>query len=158
MLNVEPTKPLAVPQPATTSAPRRWVRHVGPERTPEGDPAPQGSSTASQLLAEGQQRFDTGDIDGALRSARSAIHAGGGAAAHLLAGRALAKKSQLQDAEHELAIAARLDPTNALAAQRLQEIRERLRATVALPGATPVPPVPERPLPEPAPPPDPPSP
>jgi hypothetical protein len=133
MLSVEPTKPLAVPPPATTSAPRRRVRHVGSERTPEGDPAPRASSTASQLLAEGQQRFDTGDIDGALRAARSATRAGGGAAAHLLAGRALAKKSQLQGAEHELAIAARLDPTNALAAQRLQEIRERLRATIASP-------------------------
>ena len=129
----EPSEPLAVQPPASTSAPRRRVRHVGSERTPEVDPASPGSSTTSQLLAEGQQRFETGDIDGALRTARSAIRAGGGAAAHLLAGRALAKKSHLQDAEHKLAIAARLDPTNALAAQRLQEIRERLRATMASP-------------------------
>ena len=90
-------------------------------------------SAAADLLAEGQRRFDTGDVDGALRSARAAIRAGGGAPAHLLAGRALGKRNELQDAERELAIAVRLDPTNALAAQRLREIRERLRNTVAAP-------------------------
>ncbi len=133
MPSAEPSESLALQPPASTSAPRRRVRRVGSERMPEVDPASPGPSTTSQLLAEGQQRFDTGDIDGALRSARSAIRVGGGAPAHLLAGRALAKKSQLRDAEHELAIAARLDPTNALAAQRLQEIRERLQATTSSP-------------------------
>lgn len=92
-----------------------------------------GPEAAASLLADGQRRFDTGDIDGALRSARAAIRAGGGAPAHLLAGRALGKQSQLQDAERELAIAVRLDPTNALAAQRLREVRERLRAAVSAP-------------------------
>jgi len=35
--------------------------------------------------------------------------------------------------EAELAIAVRLDPTNAFAAQRLREIRERLRTTTTGP-------------------------
>jgi hypothetical protein len=51
----------------------------------------------------------------------------------LLAGRALGKLNQLQDAERELAIAVRLDPTNAFAAQRLREVRERLRSTLMVP-------------------------
>lgn len=54
-------------------------------------------------------------------------------AAHLLAGRALGKKNQRQDAKRELAIAVRLDSTSTLAAQRLRGIRERLRATIASP-------------------------
>ena len=120
------------PTPAASS-PRRRVRGIGFDRTPEVDPPSPDPSVPADLLAEGQERFDTGDIDGALRTSRSAIRAGGGAPAHLLAGRALANKNQLQDAERELAIAVRLDPTNALAAQRLREIRERLRATTAVP-------------------------
>jgi serine/threonine protein kinase len=119
--------------PANASPPRRRVRSAGAERAPGVGPSSPGPSSTAQLLAEGQQRFDTGDIDGALRSARSALRAGGGAPAHLLAGRALAKKNQLRDAERELATAARLDPTNVLAAQRLREIRERLQATAASP-------------------------
>ena len=126
-----PERVPAQPSVSTSSA-RRRVR-TGSDRAPGVGPSSPGPSTTAQLLAEGQQRFDTGDIDGALRSARSALRAGGGAPAHLLAGRALAKKNQLRDAERELATAARLDPTNALAAQRLREIRERLQATIASP-------------------------
>ena len=95
--------------------------------------APTDPSASADLLADGQRRFDTGDVDGALRSARAAIRSGGGAPAHLLAGRALGKLNQLQDAEHELAIAVRLDPTSAFAAQRLREIRERLRTATSAP-------------------------
>lgn len=90
-------------------------------------------SAAADLLADGQRRFDMGDVDGALRSARAAIRSGGGAPAHLLAGRALGKLNQLQDAERELAIAVRLDPTNTLAAQRLRDVRDRLRTTMTAP-------------------------
>jgi hypothetical protein len=94
---------------------------------------PVDPSASADLLADGQRRFDTGDLDGALRSARAAIRSGGGAPAHLLAGRALGKLNQVQDAERELAIAVRLDPTNAFAAQRLREVRERLRTTMTAP-------------------------
>jgi hypothetical protein len=45
----------------------------------------------------------------------------------------LGKLNQLQDAERELAIAARLDPTSAFASQRLREVRERIRATTISP-------------------------
>ena len=115
------------------SAPPRKAKAAAPARAAEIARAPADSSAAADLLADGQRRFDTGDLNGALQSARAAIRAAGGAPAHLLAGRALAKLSQLQDAESELAVAVRLDPTNALAAQRLREVRDRLRATVAAP-------------------------
>ena len=123
-----PENALPVPAQAApkTSAPRR-VRAPAPERAPEMNRAAADPSASANLLADGQRRFDTGDVEGALRSARAAIRAGGGAPAHLLAGRALGKLNLLQDAEHELAIAVRLDPTNAFAAQRLREN----------PGATP---------------------
>lgn len=111
----------------------RKVRAAAPGRAPEIDRAAIDPSAAADLLADGQRRFDTGDVDGAVRSARSAIRVGGGAPAHLLAGRALGKLNQLQDAERELAIAVRLDPTNAFAAQRLREIRERMRASTLPP-------------------------
>jgi hypothetical protein len=127
------TGPVAGPPAARTGPPARRVRSAGPVRAHETDPDSPGPSVSADLLAEGQQRFDTGDIEGALRSARAAIRAGGGAPAHLLAGRALGKKDQLQDAERELAIAVRLDPTNAFAAQRLREIRERLRTALTAP-------------------------
>jgi len=128
-------KPGSAPLPAppnTSAAPRR-VRVVAPARAPEIDRTQADPSTSADLLAEGQRRFDTGDVDGALRSARAAIRAGGGAPAHLLAGRALGKLNQVQDAERELAIAVRLDPTNAFASQRLREVRERIRATITAP-------------------------
>jgi hypothetical protein len=124
-----PSKPAPAPVPAlpkASPAPRK-VRAAAPERAPDVDRVVVDPSAAADLLAEGQRRFDTGDVDGALRSARAAIRSGGGAPAHLLAGRAFGKLNQLQDAEHELAIAVRLDPTNAFAAQRLREVRERLR-------------------------------
>lgn len=129
-----PENALPVPAQAApkTSAPRR-VRAPAPERAPEMNRAAADPSASADLLADGQRRFDTGDVEGALRSARAAIRAGGGAPAHLLAGRALGKLNLLQDAEHELAIAVRLDPTNAFAAQRLREIRERLRTTTTAP-------------------------
>jgi len=125
--------PPPVPAPPKTSPAPRRVRVVTPERTPEIDRTRADPSTSADLLAEGQRRFDTGDVGGALKSARAAIRAGGGAPAHLLAGRALGKLNQLQEAEGELAIAVRLDPTNAFAAQRLREVRERLRATMTAP-------------------------
>ncbi len=130
-----PPKPGSAPLPAppkTSAAPRR-VRVVAPTRAQEIDRAQADPSTSADLLAEGLRRFDTGDIDGALKSARAAIRAGGGAPAHLLAGRAFGKLNQLEDAERELAIAVRLDPTNAFASQRLREVRERLRATITPP-------------------------
>jgi serine/threonine-protein kinase len=129
----------ATPAPAPVqvvpkaSAPPRKAKAAAPARSPETARAAADPSAAADLLADGQRRFDTGDLNGALQSARAAIRAGGGAPAHLLAGRALAKLNQLQDAESELAVAVRLDPTNAFAAQRLREVRERLRATVAAP-------------------------
>lgn len=125
--------PVRVEPTPAASPPRRRGRDTGSDRPPKVDPASSGPSVPADLMAEAQQRFDTGDIDGALRTSRSAIRAGGGAPAHLLAGRALAKKNQLQDAERELAIAVRLDPTNALAVQRLREIRERIREMIAPP-------------------------
>ncbi len=118
--------------PKASPSPRR-VRTAEPGRALEIDRVAADPSTAADLLAEGQRRFDTGDIDGALRSARAAIRSGGGAPAHLLAGRALGKLNQLQDAEREFGIAVHLDPTNALAAQRLREVRERLRSTITAP-------------------------
>jgi serine/threonine-protein kinase len=130
-----PSEPAPVPVQApskTSSAPRK-SRVAAPERAPEISRVAVDPSAVADLLAEGQRRFDTGDIDGALGSARAAIRAGGGAPAHLLAGRALGKLNQLPDAERELAIAARLDPTNAFAAQRLREVRERLRSTMVAP-------------------------
>ena len=129
-----PENALPVPAPPApkTSAPRR-VRAPAPERAPEMTRAAADPSASADLLADGQRRFDTGDVEGALRSARAAIRSGGGAPAHLLAGRALGKLNLLPDAEHELAIAVRLDPTNAFAAQRLREIRERLRTTTTAP-------------------------
>jgi eukaryotic-like serine/threonine-protein kinase len=130
-----PTAPASVPShpgvPAKAIQSSRRARVAGNPQ--DGGAETIGPDAAANLLADGQRRFDTGDIDGALRSARAAIRAGGGAPAHLLAGRALSKQTQLQDAEREFAIAARLDPTNALAAQRLREVRERLRAAVSAP-------------------------
>lgn len=119
------------PLPKTGPTPRK-VRAAAPER-PEMNRASADPSAAADLLADGQRRFDMGDVDGALRSARAAIRSGGGAPAHLLAGRALGKLNQLQDAERELAIAVRLDPTNTLAAQRLRDVRDRLRTTMTAP-------------------------
>jgi Protein kinase domain len=129
-----PEKALPVPAQAApkTSAPRR-VRTAASERAPELSRSPIDPSASADLLTDGQRRFDTGDVDGALRSARAAIRSGGGAPAHLLAGRALGKLNQFQDAERELAVAVRLDPTNPLAAQRLREVRERLRTTMTAP-------------------------
>jgi serine/threonine-protein kinase len=135
---IVPARP-ATPAPAPVqalpqaSASPRKAKAATPARAPETARAPPDPSAAADLLADGQRRFDTGDLNGALQSARAAIRAGGGAPAHLLAGRALAKLNQLQDAESELAVAVRLDPTNAFAAQRLREVRDRLRATVATP-------------------------
>ena len=128
----------AAPRPRATrreSPRRRPVAFAERSSRSGGHPILDGAgpSDASDLLARAQQRFDTGDIEGALQSARAAIRAGGGAPAHLLAGRALGKQNQLQEAERELAVAVRLDPTNAFAAQRLREVRERIRATIAPP-------------------------
>ena len=118
--------PVPVQALRKASVPSRKAKAAAPGRAPEIDRAPTDPSAAADLLADGQRRFDTGDVEGALQSARAAIRAGGGAPAHLLAGRALGKLNQFQDAERELAIAIRLDPTNAFAAQRLREIRARL--------------------------------
>jgi hypothetical protein len=120
------------PLPKAGPPPRR-VRVAAPGRAREIDRAASDPSAATALLTEGQRRFDTGDIDGALQSARAAIRGGGGAPAHLLAGRALGKLNQVEDAERELAVAVRLDPTNALAAQRLREVRKRLHSTMTTP-------------------------
>jgi tetratricopeptide (TPR) repeat protein len=84
---------------------------------------------AAALLADAQLRYHSGDLDGAIQAAQAAARAGGGTSAHLLAGLALGKKGQLQEAEHEFATALRLDPANQLAAQRLREIRDRLRSS-----------------------------
>ena len=130
-----PAKSLPIPMeaaPKTSAAPRR-ARGAAAEHARDTDVRSPGPSASADLLAQGQQSFDTGDLDSSLRSARAAIRAGGGAPAHLLAGRALAKQNQLEDAERELAIAVRLDPTNAFAAQRLREIRQRISATIASP-------------------------
>jgi hypothetical protein len=120
-----------VPPQANLS--HRRIHASTSRRARDGFIESESPSQSADLLAEAQRCFDLGDMEGALRNARAAIRTGGGAPAHLLAGRALGKKDQLQDAEHELAIAVRLDPTNAFAAQRLREVRERIRTTTASP-------------------------
>ena len=118
-----PATPQAVPEPRARGAVSDRARVMDPS-----PPRPSPSSSA-ELVAEARQRFDVGDVDGALRSARAAVRAGGGAPARVLVGQMLAKRGQLEDAERELVTAIRQDPSNAAAADALRAVRERIRAT-----------------------------
>jgi serine/threonine protein kinase len=122
----EPVQPSVLP---ILPSPRPRV--VNRQRADHPAVVPLAPSASPDLLAAAMRHFDTGDMDLTLQAAHDAARAGAGAPAHVLAGRALAKKHQLREAEREFGIAVRLDPSNAFAAQYLRDIRAQLGAGAA---------------------------
>jgi serine/threonine protein kinase len=84
------------------------------------------AAQSAALTAQAQESFERGELPQALVLARSAVRAGGGYRAHLIAGRALLADGRTVEAEGEFAEAAKLAPSgNPDAATLLERVRAR---------------------------------
>ena len=126
---------MAAPLGASAAAPARGERPVSaslsvrPEVRGEapagGGPAASRRGDAAELLRRAERSFDLGDVRDAVVSARAAARAGGGARAHIVAGKALLADDRLAEAEVELSAAARLAPGDSDARQLLARVQAR---------------------------------
>jgi serine/threonine protein kinase len=103
----------ALPPPANPP-PADWQAPVEPRRS------------SSDLLEEAETQVMDGHPGKALRLARQAARAGGGARAHIMTGRLLLKMERFKEAEVELRKALAKDPENRDARAGLEKARERI--------------------------------
>jgi predicted Ser/Thr protein kinase/tetratricopeptide (TPR) repeat protein len=82
------------------------------------------NTRGQELLAQGNELWLKGDVQGAMTRARDAVAAGAGAPAHILLGMALMNRQDFGAAEPELREALRLDPKNVDAQQLLALLRK----------------------------------
>jgi tetratricopeptide (TPR) repeat protein len=105
--------------------------HVAAGRSPKPrelvrPPTAPSQHSVETLLTEAHEAFGNDDLDVALRDAKRAADAGGGAEAHVIIGSVYAKRGNYREAEEAFAEAVRLDPTDATARRRLDRIRALL--------------------------------
>jgi serine/threonine-protein kinase len=122
--------PAALPPPvsAEVAASPRDSRASRPSRfaspTAVSDPR-----VSDDLIRQSESKLRSGDLDGALSSARQATRNGGGERAHLMLGRVLFAQGRLDLAEREFADVVRRRPRDAEAARYLANVRKELGKT-----------------------------
>jgi len=105
------------------------VRAAGPPVAP-AEPPTEPVRDPSGALARARAAFKAGRLDEALATGREAADAGAGAAAHLLLGNTLFLLRRFDEAEKEYVETLRLYPSDTVARERLDKIRE-MRGTGA---------------------------